>query len=142
MRLPARCSRALALTLGLALVVAAQAMAGENRLRTEPSDPCGFYRGQAYGRGLEHFSTEMVWACEAIANRRAAGMPLGERLLAAEAALDRYRAAVIAAGAISFTRNRTNRPGSAHLGTGEAAKSAIAETAGALAALDSIRSGF
>lgn len=33
------------------------------------ADPCAFYRGQAYGRGLDHFAAEMLWACEAIAAR-------------------------------------------------------------------------
>jgi len=51
------------------------------------SDPCQFYRGRAWGRGITHYTTEMVWACEAITRRRAASVPLGDRLEEAEAAM-------------------------------------------------------
>jgi hypothetical protein len=103
------------------------------------SDPCGFYRGQAYGRGIGHMATEMLWACEAISARRAAGMPLGDRLLAVELALERYRAAVISAGQAAFARDRRHGLDG---GKREAAKREIAEHTGALAALDAIRAGF
>jgi hypothetical protein len=103
------------------------------------SDPCGFYRGQAYGRGIGHMATEMLWACEAISARRTAGMPLGDRLLAVELALERYRAAVISAGQAAFARDR-------RLGLEgrqrDHAKHEIAEHTGALAALEAIRAGF
>lgn len=106
------------------------------------SDPCGFYRGQAYGRGLDHFLTEMLWACEAIAARRGAGMPLGDRLVAAEVALERYRAAVIAAGAAEFALGRSARPGALRLGAADAAKASLAASTGTLTALERIRTGF
>lgn len=121
------------------------ARAGEEQGAAAPaqrSDPCGFYRGQAYGRGLAHFATEMLWACEAIEARRASQMELSERMLAAEAALERYRAAVVAAGAAAFARERAARRGSLRLGAGDAAKAALAESTGTLAALDAIRAGF
>ncbi len=106
------------------------------------SDPCGFYRGQAYGRGLMHYATEMLWACETIQARHAAEMSLSARLLAAEAALERYRTAVIATGAAVFARERAARPGQMRLGAGEEAKAALAESTGTLAALEAIRAGF
>ncbi len=123
------------------------ATAGEEAPRTlsalgTSSDPCGFFRGQAYGRGLEHFLTEMLWACDAIASRRGAGLPLGERLLATELALERYRTAVIAAGAAEFARGRSARPGALRLGAADAVKSSLAASTGTLAALEAIRSGF
>lgn len=107
-----------------------------------PSDPCGFFRSQAYGRGLDHFLTEMLWACEAIATRRAAGVELSERLEATELALDRYRIAVIEAGAAVFARGRSARPGTARFGTDDTVKASLAATTGTLAALEAIRSGF
>ena len=59
-----------------------------------PASPCAFFRIQAYGKGLDDQATEMLWACEAIAARRAAEMPLGVRLEATELALERYREAL------------------------------------------------
>jgi hypothetical protein len=103
------------------------------------SDPCGFYRAQAYGRGISHMATEMLWACEAIYARRAAGMPLGDRLLAAELALERYRTAVISAGQAAFARDRRHGLEGSHR---DHAKREIAEHTGALAALEAIRAGF
>lgn len=111
-------------------------------LRTlRPSDPCGFYRGQAYGKGMAHFATEMLWACEAIAARRAAGMPLGDRLEAADAAIERYRAAVLAAAMRRFRRSGGG-VGATRLGLSEARTLTLADSAGALVALDGIRAGF
>lgn len=107
-----------------------------------PSDPCGFYRGQAYGRGLDHFLTEMLWACEAIAVRRRAEMPLSERLLAAEEALERYREALIAAGAAVFVRGRTTGAGSLRPGATDAIKTSLAESTGTMDALEAIRAGY
>lgn len=98
------------------------------------SDPCSFFRAHAYGRGLTHFATEMLWACEAIRARREAEMEVGERLLAVEQALERYRAAVIAAGVAA-------RGGRSWTG-GDATRTALAETTGMLAALEAIRFGF
>lgn len=61
-----------------------------------PSNPCAFFRDRAWGKGLDHPATAMLWACEAIAVRRSAGVALGDRLEAADLALGRYRAAVTA----------------------------------------------
>ena len=70
------------------------------------ADPCGFHRSEAFGRGLTHYATEMLWACEAIADRRAASMPLGDRLAVLDVALAAYREAVIAAGRRAFAERR------------------------------------
>lgn len=106
------------------------------------SDPCGFYRSQAFGRGLAHFSADMLWACEAIVARRQTAMELSERLAAVEAALERYRVAVIAEGAAAFARRRSGPSGSSRLGAEDPVKAALAHSTGALAALDSIRGGY
>jgi hypothetical protein len=117
----------------LALICALPALAGEAPPRAEGAQACGFFRNQAYGKGLGHFATEMLWACEAIARRRAAAMPLGDRLEATDAALARYREAVVAeAGRGHF------RPG----GFTEADKATLAEATGALTALAAISAGF
>lgn len=97
--------------------------------------PCTFYRGQAYRMGMTHYATEMLWACEEIAARRAAGMPLSDRLLATEHALLAYREA------LSEARQGGGEAGS-HLSMSEARKRAIAETTGVLAALEAISGGF
>ena len=76
----------------------------------------------------------MLWACETIAVRRAAGVPLGDRLEATEAALVRYRAAVIAEAA--------GRAGGRAFGISEADKAVLAESTGMLAALAGIAGGF
>ncbi len=109
---------------------------------SQRTDPCGFYRGQAFGRGLAHFSTEMLWACEAITMRRTGAVDLSERLAAVERALERYRAAVIAEGSAAFARGRARGPMSQRLGADETVKAALAERTGALAALEAVRSGF
>ena len=87
-----------------------------------PSSPCAFFRDRAYGKGLDHPATAMLWACEAIAARRGAGVPLGERLEAVELALGRYRAAVVAAPPEE--------------------EPAVARASGALDALDGVAAGF
>lgn len=61
-----------------------------------PSSPCAFFRDRAWGKGLDHPATAMLWACETIAVRRGAGVALGDRLEAVDLALGRYRAAVTA----------------------------------------------
>ena len=103
------------------------------------ADACGFHRSEAFGRGITHYATEMLWACEAIADRRAAGMPLGDRLAVIEVALAAYREAVIAAGRRAFAERRGNT-GMPKLT--EAAKRDLAERSGALAALEAIQTGF
>jgi hypothetical protein len=97
--------------------------------------PCTFYRGQAYRMGVTHYATEMLWACEEIATRRAAEMPLSDRLLATEHALLAYREALAAA------RNGPGE-GRSHLSMSDARKREIAETTGVLAALEAISGGF
>lgn len=126
------------------LLAPAPTTAGEDATGREGvrSDPCGFFRGQAYGRGLEDPATEMLWACETIASRRAAEMTLSERLVAVELALERYRTAVVEAGAAAFARNRADDYGSGYFGAGDAAKADLAESTGMTAALDAIRAGF
>jgi hypothetical protein len=104
------------------------------------SDPCSFYRLEAYGKGLEHYATEVVWACEAIAARRAAGMPLGDRMEAVAFALDRYREALVAADRTGFAHRPG--PGAGWREARERARAALAEETGMLAALEGIRAGF
>lgn len=94
--------------------------------------PCTFFRSQAQRMAITHFLTEMHWACQEIAARRAAGMPLTDRLIAAEGALIAFREAVTAA------RTQTGT----HLSLNEARKRELAETTGALAALEAISTGF
>jgi hypothetical protein len=93
---------------------------------------------QAFGRGLDHFASEMLWACEAIEARRGAAMPLSERLDAVAGALERYRSALIDAGRASYLRDREV----GLLGLSEDAKRDLAERTGTLAALESIRTGY
>ncbi len=109
---------------------------------TVQSDTCSFFRAQAFGRGLDHFSTEMLWACEAVEQRRAAEMDLSERMVAVDLALQRYQAAVVAAGSAAFARDRARQHDTGHIGTGDRTKAQIAETTGMLAALEAIRTGF
>ena len=87
-----------------------------------PSNPCAFFSDRAYGRGLDHPATGMLWACEAIADRRRAGLALGDRLAATDFALGRYQAAV------------TADPG--------ADDAALARSTGTLDALEAIAAGF
>lgn len=140
------CLAVVALAVMLSPAWAPGATAGEEAAPTTSTlgatDPCGYFRGQAYGRGLEHFLTEMLWACETIARRRQAGMPLGDRLLATEAALERYRTAVVDAAAASPGSAGASGAGGKRPAAWEAVKASIAEETGTLAALDAIRSGF
>lgn len=136
--------RALAIVLLAVQVIAAPppAVAQSSPLAVglAPSDPCHFYRGRAWGQGIGHYTTEMLWACEAIAVRRAAAIPLSDRLQATEAALDRFREAVILEGGAAFERSR--RLQLRYLGVSPADEREIAERVGVLAALDDIRAGF
>jgi hypothetical protein len=102
----------------------------------EPTQACGFFRNQAYGKGLAHFATEMLWACETIAARRGAGLPLSERLEAAEAALLRYRDGILAGDRDAVSSHRPV------FGLGDARKRELAEATGVLAALSAIETGF
>jgi len=114
----------------------------EGPVRERQEATCTFFRGQAYRRGMVHFATEMLWACEAIATRRAAGMPVGVRLEATEAALQRYRSAVIDAGRTAFAETRLSDAGPQVHGLSDGTKHRIAAETGALAALEAIRNGF
>jgi hypothetical protein len=115
--------RSARLVLALCLFAGAPAAGGERLGSTlEPSNLCGFFRDQAWGKGIGHYATEMLWACEAIAARRGAGLPLGDRLEAVESALARYHAAVVA-------RPPEEAP-------------AVARSTGALDALQAVAAGF
>ncbi len=116
----------------------AAALAQETDGAQRQPDPCAFYRGQAYGRGLDHFAAEMLWTCEAIAARQAAAMRLTGSLAAAKAALRRYREAVVAAASARFSQQRS----AGRLGLDDALKAQLAESTGALAALDAARTAF
>jgi hypothetical protein len=106
------------------------------------SDPCVFFRGQAFDKALSDYTREMLWACEEIARRRAARIPLGDRLEATAAMLDAYREAIIAAGSEAFVRNRRAGLPPWALGLSDDEKYAIADATGALLALEAIRLGF
>ena len=116
--------RCVTLVLAVALALPSLSTPGElPRLATlAPSSPCGFFRDRAWGKGLDPHATAMLWACEAIALRRGAGLTLGERLEAVDRALGRYRAAVVASDA------------------GDDAS--VARASGALDAIDAIDGGF
>jgi hypothetical protein len=98
---------------------------------------CTFYRVRARGLGLQHWATELVWACEMVAERRAANMPLNDRMLAVEHALVLYRDALL--------KNRRDwiarREGREPVPLREAEARLAAET-GMLAALEAIQQGF
>ena len=108
----------------------------------EASDACGFFRGQAYGRGLAHFSIEMLWACEAISQRRAARIPLGPRLAACDDALTRYHAAIAALARLATAERRRLGWNAPIQPLSDERRAAIAEETGTIAALEAIRAGF
>lgn len=114
----------------------------EGRTNHTIGPACGFFHGQAYRRGIQHFATEMLWACETIAQRRASRMPLGARLEEADVALHRYRDAVISAGRTAFAETRTSDAAPRIHGLSDDAKRRLAEEAGALTSLEAIRNGF
>lgn len=107
---------------------------------TVRSDPCHFYRARAWGQGIGDYTTEMLWACEAIAARRAAAVPLGPRLQAMANALDQFRDALVDAGSATFATSRNVH--SRNLGVSRRAQHEIAERTGVLAALEAIQTGF
>lgn len=119
--------------------VLADGNAGAPIAETGP-DPCHFFRGRALGKGVDHYATEMLWVCDAIADRRAAALPMSDRLRATEAALDGYRREVLAASVADFVRRRAARD--LTLGLSEADTLRIAEETGALGALEAVRAGF
>jgi hypothetical protein len=105
-----------------------------------PTNPCGFFRNQAFGKGLSDPATEMLWACQEIATRRAAEIPLGVRLEATELALMRYREALLVASRGSYATDSGRGPTSTYPSASD--KHAIAETTGVLAALMAISGGY
>ncbi len=110
------------------------------RIESASGDPCRFFRGRAFGKGIDHYATEMLWVCDAIAERRRAAMPLSDRLLATEIALESYRRKIISAAVTDLDRRRRERD--RRLGLSEAENLRIAEESGALTALDAVRLGF
>ena len=106
------------------------------------SDPCSFFRQQTYRKALTDYTREMLWACEEIVRRRAAHVPLSDRLEATATMLEAYREAVTAAGSEAFDRNRHSGIPAWGLGLSEEEKYAIADSTGALLALEAIRNGF
>ncbi len=122
-------------------VTPARADAGTTaRIGSASGDPCRFFRGRAFGKGVDHYATEMLWVCNAIAERRRAAMPLSDRLQATEAALENYRQGVVSATVADLDRRRRARE--RRLGLSEEDTLRIAEESGALIALDAVRSGF
>jgi hypothetical protein len=103
-------------------------------------DPCAFFRQRMRGHGLDHWWVEVVWACQEVTRRRAAGMAMSDRLLAVEFALARFREAVSRDRA-----ERVARPGprgESFRAEQAAAVERLAEETGMLAALEGIRQGF
>jgi hypothetical protein len=122
----------LGLSLALALAAPAPVAGGEGAgwtLSSRGTEPCLFFRLQAYDRGLEHFDTAIHWACEVIARRRAAGMALSDRLVAAETAFEAYRLALVAATRIGVPLTDVERE-------------AIATASGALLAVEALAVAF
>jgi hypothetical protein len=116
--------RSVAVRLAILVLAATPAAAGERAVSAlQPASPCSFFRDQAWGKGIGHFATEMLWACEAIALRRGAGVPLGDRLAEAELALARYHEGFVA-------------------GVPVGREAELARASGALDALDAVSGGF
>lgn len=134
---PATLAAALAAAVLATALAAPPARGGEagQLVATGPIHPCTFFRGQAHRVGMTHFATEMVWACEEIVFRRAAGVALSDRLLATEAALVAYRQAFDAA-------RRAGREAGRPADLSDGRRHELAETTGVLAALEAISGGF
>jgi hypothetical protein len=101
---------------------------------------CGYYRSQARGQGINHYTTEALWACEALSARRAAGMPLSDRMLAVAHALEQFREAMSEERAARYPR--TGGPGIPLRVARERTREIVAEESGMLAALEAVRTGF
>ena len=113
----------------------------------------GLRRGTAATRACSFAARPIAAACPTSPPRcspparrsragRAASSPLGDRLIATEALLNAYRAALIAAGAEAFARKRRGGEAPWSLGLSAAEKYAIADATGALLALEAIRLGL
>jgi hypothetical protein len=140
-------SAAVAVAVGLAALASTAASAEPQADRlvgqmAQETDPCRFFRGQALAQGIADYAREMLWACEEISRRRAAQIPLGDRLEATGYRLDAYRAAILAAGSAAFARG--GQPGLPPrlFGLSDDEKLAIADATGTLLALEAIRHGF
>jgi hypothetical protein len=130
-----------------AALVAAPAAAGERADDGRASalrhtDPCTFYRSQAWQKGLDHFAQDMLWSCEVINRRRSVGMPLSDRLRAAEAALDVYRAEVVRRARLRFREDRARGADPFHRRITDDEKRRIAAETGALKALAALSTGY
>jgi hypothetical protein len=101
----------------------------------KPSDPCSFFRGQAWGQGLNHFSQDMLWSCEAIEARRGAGIALSDPLDIVASALDAYRTALVAAAGREFRNLRAAGGSAAIMQVSPTEKTRIAQETGALDAI-------
>ena len=108
----------------------------------DPSDPCYFFREQARRKGLAHYATEMVWACEALAARRGAGLPLNDRMLATEAAFEAYRLRYLEALKVSHEAQGNRGYWRFGIDLSDDDKHVIAEDTGILVVLETIRNGF
>ncbi|WP_424933645.1 hypothetical protein [Amaricoccus macauensis] len=131
------------LTVGPAHSTGLEGPSGDSEFgRAQQRDPCLFYRSQAWNRDLAHYSRDMLWSCEAIEQRRRAGMQLSDRLQAAEFALMTYRSRVIAMALEKFRQEETFGADTFHREVSETEKWAIAEETGALAAMEALNHGF
>jgi hypothetical protein len=144
---PARAFAALALTRALAALALTGALlappgpAASDALHEAAfGDLCGYYRSQARGQGLDHYTTEALWACQALAARKAAGMPLSDRMQAVAFALEQFREAMAEERAARYPR--TGGPGVPTRVARERAREIVAEESGMLAALEAVRTGF
>ena len=124
----------------LAVLLNGSVVFSETQSNDASSDPCGFYHGRAHGKGIDHYTTEMLWVCRAIAARRAAAMPVGDRLRATEAAFESYRSEVVAASVQDFARKQDGL--TRRLGLSEDDMQRIADRTGVLLALEAVRGGF
>lgn len=111
-------------------------------IQVQHRDPCLFYRSQAWHRELAHFSQDMLWSCEAIEQRRRAGVQLGDRLTAADFALRSYRERVIETARSNYRMSVLEGLETFHRRVTESQKRAIAEETGALAAMEALNHGF
>jgi hypothetical protein len=108
----------------------------------DPSETCRFFRGQTLRKALDHYTRDMLYACEEIARRRSVGMPLGDRLVATQAMLDTYREAVDAAGSAAVAQHAESGIPSWALALSDEEKYRIADATGSLLVLEAIRNGF
>jgi hypothetical protein len=102
--------------------------------------PCRLFEVEASCKPATHFASGAPTACREIARRRAERRPLGDRLEATVAVLERYRAATCAAHAAARTA-AAGVPAWAR-GATEEDKARIAGETGVLTALQYMRDGY